>query len=74
MIRTLKARWEKTEEFVAVDLVANITEAKTVAWDFQLKHHVTARIEWVETADAWWGRNRFVTFKLSHSDDFVELP
>lgn len=65
-LRTLRARWEKTDEFVDVDLVANIHEAKTRAWDFQLKHHVHARIEWVETTDAWWGRNRFVTFRLPH--------
>jgi hypothetical protein len=66
-LRTLEARWEKTEEFVDVDLVASFDEAKMAAIKFQLDHHVRALIEWTEVGGVAWGRNKFVTFRLQYA-------
>jgi len=65
-MKTLKARWAGTEQFIHVDYVANLDEANTVAMQFQLDHHVHCAIEWKQgDPPMWFGQNKFVTFRLS---------
>jgi hypothetical protein len=66
-LRTLEARWERTDDFVEVDLVATLDEAKTRAIEFQLDHNVRAMIDWTVAEEIHWGRNRYVTFRLRYA-------
>lgn len=63
-LHILEARWIGRDDFLEVDYVANIEEAKDRAREHQLDRNVRANILWTEFEGVIWGHSKVCTFRM----------